>query len=64
MTTESMQSAGVRRIPRGIMVECPAKASAARWTGSPLGDNKAPVMAYVGDTAVLRTEITMHLSKV
>lgn len=69
--TDASIPAGVRWIPRGMTVEYLAKASgdvrtvadgsALDW--SALGDIKVPVMAYVGDTAVLRAEITMYLSK-
>ncbi|VXD00294.1 conserved hypothetical protein [Pseudomonas sp. 8Z] len=60
-----------RWIPRGMTVEYLAKAkgdvraiadgSAIDWTQE--GDIKVPVMAYVGDTAVFRAEITMYVSK-
>ena len=69
--TDASIPAGTRWIPRGMTVEYLAKAngdvravadgSAVDW--SVLGDVKVPVMAYVGDTAVLRAEITMYLSK-
>ncbi|KAF1052639.1 MAG: hypothetical protein GAK43_01804 [Stenotrophomonas maltophilia] len=61
---------GRRWIPRGMNVEYLAKATGdvravadgneLDW--NTLGDLRIPVMAYVGDTAVLRAEITMYLS--
>ncbi|PTQ73837.1 hotdog fold domain-containing protein [Pseudomonas sp. GV071] len=63
--------AGCRWIPKGMTVEYLAKAdgdvrtvadgSAVDWEA--LGDVKVPVMAYVGDKAVFRAEITMYVSK-
>ncbi|MEK1939124.1 MAG: hotdog fold domain-containing protein [Pseudomonas sp.] len=63
--------AGCRWIPKGMTVEYLAKAdgdvrtvadgSAVDWTV--LGDVKVPVMAYVGEKAVFRAEITMYVSK-
>ncbi len=62
---------GCRWIPKGMTVEYLAKAdgdirtvadgSAVDW--EVLGDVKVPVMAYVGDKAVFRAEITMYVSK-
>lgn len=62
---------GRRWIPRGMTVEYLAKAdgdiravadgAALDW--SQLGDVKVPVMAYVGDKAVLRAEINMYVSE-
>lgn len=70
--TDASIPAGCRWIPRGMSVEYLAKAdgdiravadgSALDW--SSLGDVKVPVMAYVGDKAVLRAEITMYVSRV
>jgi acyl-coenzyme A thioesterase PaaI-like protein len=70
MTDASIPS-GCRWIPRGMTVEYLAKAdgdiravadgSALDWTA--LGDIKVPVMAYAGDKAVLRAEITMYVSR-
>jgi acyl-coenzyme A thioesterase PaaI-like protein len=70
MTDASIPS-GCRWIPRGMTVEYLAKAdgdiravadgSALDW--SALGDIKVPVMAYAGDKAVLRAEITMYVSR-
>jgi acyl-coenzyme A thioesterase PaaI-like protein len=62
---------GCRWIPKGMTVEYLAKAdgdirtvadgSAVDW--DVLGDVKVPVMAYVGEKAVFRAEITMYVSK-
>ncbi len=70
MTDASIPS-DCRWIPRGMTVEYLAKAdgdiraiadgSALDW--SALGDIKVPVMAYVGDKAVLRAETTMYVSR-
>lgn len=63
--------AGCRWIPKGMTVEYLAKAdgdiravadgSEVDWNA--LGDVKVPVLAYVGDKAVFRAEITMYVSK-
>jgi len=63
--------AGCRWIPKGMTVEYLAKAdgdiravadgSEVDWNA--VGDVKVPVMAYVGDKAVFRAEITMYVSK-
>jgi acyl-coenzyme A thioesterase PaaI-like protein len=63
--------AGCRWIPKGMTVEYLAKAdgdirtvadgSAVDW--QVMGDVKVPVMAYVGEKAVFRAEITMYVSK-
>ncbi|MEN0108276.1 MAG: hotdog fold domain-containing protein [Pseudomonas sp.] len=63
--------AGCRWIPKGMTVEYLAKAdgdvrtvadgSAVDWNA--MGDVKVPVMAYVGEKAVFRAEITMYVSK-
>lgn len=60
-----------RWIPRGMTVEYLAKADGDIRTvadGSEVdwgktGDIKVPVMAYVGDKAVFRAEITMYVSR-
>lgn len=69
--TDASIPAGYRWIPRGMTVEYLAKAngdvravadgSAIDW--SQTGDIKVPVLAYVGDTAVFRAEITMYVSQ-
>ncbi|KFX69338.1 hypothetical protein TMS3_0112980 [Pseudomonas taeanensis MS-3] len=69
--TDASIPADCRWIPRGMTVEYLAKAdgdiravadgSAVDW--SALGDVKVPVMAYAGDKAVLRAEITMYVSR-
>lgn len=63
--------AGCRWIPKGMTVEYLAKAdgdiravadgSEVDWNA--VGDVKVPVLAYVGDKAVFRAEITMYVSK-
>ncbi len=52
--TDASIPAGCRWIPRGMTVEYLAKAD---------GDVTVPVMAYVGDKAVLRAEISMYVSR-
>ncbi|MEX6503320.1 hotdog fold domain-containing protein [Pseudomonas zhanjiangensis] len=68
--TDASIPAGCRWIPRGMTVEYLAKADGdvrvvANGEGldwSELGDLKVPVMAYVGDKAVFRADITMYVS--
>lgn len=69
--TDASIPAGCRWIPRGMTVEYLAKAdgdvravadgAAVDWNN--LGDVTVPVMAYVGDKAVLRAEISMYVSR-
>lgn len=69
--TDASIPKGYRWIPKGMTVEYLAKAdgdirtvadgSAVDW--SRLGDLQVPVMAYVGDKAVLRAEIKMYVSQ-
>lgn len=69
--TDASIPAGCRWIPRGMTVEYLAKAdgdvravadgAAVDWNNP--GDVTVPVMAYVGDKAVLRAEISMYVSR-
>ena len=58
--TDASIPADCRWIPRGMTVEYLAKADGDIRA---VADGKVPVMAYAGDKAVLRAEITMYVSR-